>query len=135
MKVAVYCRVGTRAQCDMPMEREQQRLGEEKIKGTSGESFAGVFVDSGICSPNAEDYLGLRMLKDRCDRGEVEKVYAVTPSSISGNVLEMLNYILGLKSLGVPVHFSNGAFKLDMVRLDALCMLLDAFASEEMNTE
>ena len=43
----------------------------------------------------------MSLLKRKCDQGEVDKVYAVTPSSISRNVLEMLDYILGLKKLGV----------------------------------
>ena len=134
MNVAVYCRVATRPQCDLPMVEEQKRLGEEKVKATPGEKLAGVFSDVTVPVHGLEDHPALTLLKRKCDQGEVEKVYAVTPSSISGNVLEMLDYILGLKKLGVPVEFSNGTFKLDMVRFDALCTLLDAFAAEEMDS-
>ena len=135
MNVAVYCRVATRHQCDLPMTEEQKRLGEEKVKATPGEVLAGVFSDVTVPVHGFEDHPAFSLLKRKCDQGEVDKVYAVTPSSISGNVLEMLDYILGLKKLGVPVEFSNGAFKLDMVHFDALCMLLNSFASEEVYTE
>lgn len=103
-RVAAYCRVSTQQEIQHHSLEAQREHYENRILGTSGWEFVGIYTDESSGRNNRKMYDFQRMMED-CRADKIDLILVKFISRLGRNTLQFLNACDELKLLGVDVYF------------------------------
>lgn len=130
-RVAAYCRVSTDKEGQKSSFAIQVAAYTEKIKGTPGWTFAGIYTDEGVTGTSAKNRTGFRHMIEDCEAGKIDYIITKSISRFARNTLECLACIRHLQGLGVQLLFEKENIDTGSVFSEMLLTILAAFAQEE----
>lgn len=127
--VAVYHRTSTAPKCDdLPGTVHILRL-KQQVEQTPGWNLAGVYADIGRPGNKPSVPSEFNRLIQDCKDGKVSMILSASPSAITCDLTDGLEYMLALKKLGVPISFTNGGTLPDELTANILQATLDAIGA------
>lgn len=130
LRVAAYCRVGTRQEEQDGSIEQQEQYYTQVISNHPNWTNAGVFVErvSGLRMKGRSEFQALMKL---CRRGKADLILVKSFSRLGRNTLDMLRSLRELKNLGVDVYFEEENLWLHDERMEMLITVFCAFAQSE----
>ena len=109
LRIAIYCRAGTREECEKFIVAYMKII--EKNKKWI---FVGEYIDVGTRGRSADTRSGFGQLIVDCENAVVDIILTPSISQFFRNTLELLQYVEMLKSRNVDVQFGEGNVKIVM---------------------
>lgn len=134
LRVAAYCRVSTLMEEQELSFESQCQYYEKLICENSGMVLAGIYGDQGCSGLHAESRPELQRLLQDCRAGKIDLILVKSISRFARNVMECMEMVEELKSLGVVVDFGREGIRSDDVNFELVLKLLASAAQEESNS-
>lgn len=133
-RVCAYCRVSTASDTQDGSFETQCEYYEQLIKADPEMEFVGVYGDHGKSGRTMDKRTELnRMVKD-CENGMIDLILTKSISRFARNMMECVETVRHLKSLGVQIIFEKENLDTDTMTGELILGILAAIAQEESNS-
>lgn len=134
IRVCAYCRVSTDHDEQTNSIESQQSYFTDLIHRTPKWKFEDCFVDKGISGSSAKKRPSFMKMINACKKGKIDLILTKSISRFSRNLIETLEYIRMLKSIGVGVVFHQEGIDTRNEYSDMLFTVLASMAQAEMES-
>lgn len=131
LKVAAYCRVSTKEECQLSSYEIQREYYAGLIKNNPDWEFAGIYRDHGKSGLRIDERDGLNELIQKVLEGEIDLILTKSISRISRNILNTLLIIKRLKEMNVNMYFEKQDLNTADVNADLMISIMGSLAQEE----
>lgn len=104
---AAYCRVSTDSDEQELSFEAQAAAYTDKIMSNPEWSLVGIFADEGISGTQANNRKEFMRMIRMCRQGKIDQIITKSVSRFARNTVDCLNFVRGLKELGIPVIFEK----------------------------
>lgn len=132
INVCAYCRVSTESDEQTNSIESQQSHFIEVIHRTPKWKFYDCFVDHGISGASAKKRPAFMEMIKACKKGKIDLIITKSISRFSRNLIETLEYLNLLKSIGVGIIFDQEGIDTRSEYSDMIFTVLASMAQSEM---
>lgn len=130
-KVAAYARVSTNQADQLTSFIAQQRHYEQLIKSDDQMTFAGIYADEGKSGTTLNKRSEFGRLMTDCRTGKIDRILTKSISRFGRNVVDCLNSVRELKTLGIDVYFEKENIHTLEMQGELLLTIMSAMAESE----
>ncbi len=134
ISVCAYCRVSTESDEQTNSIESQQSHFTDLIHRTPKWKFFDCYVDHGISVASAKKRPAFMEMIKACKKGKIDLILTKSISRFSRNLIETLEYLRLLKSLGVGVIFDQEGIDTRSEYSDMFFTVLASMAQSEMES-
>ena len=131
IKVAAYARVSTNSVDQMSSFTSQVRYYTDLIENNPEWEMADIYADEGITGVSIEKRTDFKRMLDDCKKGKIDRIITKSTSRFARNIIDALNVVRELKSLGITVYFEKENIDTENLSSENLLTLYSLFAQEE----
>jgi site-specific DNA recombinase len=131
LKVAAYCRVSTKEECQLSSYEIQKDYFADLIKNNPNWEFEGIYGDHGKSGLHIDERGGLKELIHKALEGEINLILTKSISRVSRNILDTLMIIKRLKERDVNMYFEKENLNTIDANAELMISILGSLAQEE----
>lgn len=130
-KMAAYCRVSTDQLEQLSSYEAQVAYYTSYIDNHPDYEIAGIFADEGLSGTNTKKRDQFNKMIEACKEGKIDMIITKSISRFARNTLDTLNYVRGLKELGIGVIFEKENINTLDSKGEVLLTILSSLAQDE----
>lgn len=129
--MAAYCRVSTAQEEQLLSYENQVNYYTTFINENPLYEYAGIYADEGISATNTKKRDEFKRMIADCRAGKIDMIITKSISRFARNTLDCLNYVRGLKELGIGIIFEKENINTLDAKGEVLLTILSSLAQDE----